>query len=58
MDLFGEKCPVCRIKVEKQKSVYSFGQYFCSEEHVNEYMKQIQKYNKGGKWSNSRHGCC
>jgi hypothetical protein len=35
-----------------------FGEYFCSEEHVNQYMKQIEKEGKSGKWSKARHGCC
>ncbi len=58
MALFGEKCPICHMKVEKEKSLYSFGEYFCSEEHVNQYMKQIEKERKSGKWSSTCHGCC
>ena len=58
MALFGEKCPICQMKVEKGKSLYSFGEYFCSEEHVNQYMKKIEKEGKSGKWSGKCHGRC
>ncbi len=58
MGLFGEKCPICHMKVEKSKSPYAFGEYFCSEEHVNQYVSQIEKEKKSGKWSSGRHGCC
>jgi len=57
MALFGEKCPICHMKVEKEKSLHSFGEYFCPEEHVNQYIKQIEKERKGGKWTSTRHGC-
>ena len=46
------------MKVEKGKSLYSFGEYFCSEEHVNQYKKKIEKEGKSGKWSGKCHGCC
>ena len=61
MGLFGKYCPICGTKVQKNESLNRFGQYFCSEEHMNKYVEQVQKqrlerpseqYSRGG------GGCC
>jgi len=52
---FKKHCPVCGMTVEKDKAVIRFDQYFCSEEHAEEYRQKMAKeksQHPGG------HSCC
>ncbi|GEM_PF-1037400 len=43
-NLFKEKCPVCKMKLEKGKSYpEEFDKKFCSENCKEEYRKQVAK---------------
>lgn len=37
---FSEKCPVCGMKIKKDKGVKKFGKTFCSEDCAKEYGKK------------------
>lgn len=53
---FKKYCPVCGMTVEKNKAIIRFDQYFCSEEHAEEYRQKLAKE----KSQHSGHGgsCC
>ena len=54
--LFKKHCPICGMDVEKEKAIKLFGVYLCSEQHAEEYRKQVKKENEGN--ANRRGGCC
>jgi len=59
MELFGKYCPICGMKVQKNESLSRFGQYFCSQEHMNKYVEQVQKQRlESPSEQHSRGGCC
>lgn len=52
---FKQKCPICKMELEKGKDYpEEFGKKFCSENCKEEYRKQLAK---GGSQP-SRGGCC
>jgi len=54
-DIFKEKCPVCKIELEKGKNYPTeFGKKFCSENCKEEYEKQLAQRQS----HHSRSGCC
>lgn len=53
-NIFKEKCPVCRMKLEKGKNYpKESGKKFCSEKCKEEYRKKMVK-----EQSHKSHGCC
>ena len=53
--LFKQKCPVCKMELEKGKDYpEGFGKKFCSENCKEEYQKQLAKE----KSQHSSGGCC
>jgi len=58
MGLFGKYCPVCGMKVQKNSSLNRFGQYFCSEEHMNRYVEVQKQRQERPPEQNSGSGCC
>ena len=54
-NIFKEKCPVCKMELEKGKNYpEESGKKFCSENCKAEYAKQSTKENGG----HSGGGCC
>lgn len=52
---FKQKCPICKMELEKGKDYpEEFGKKFCSENCKEEYRKQLAK----GQSQRSRGGCC
>lgn len=58
MGWFDKNCEKCGMKVDKNTAPQRFGKYFCSEEHANEYAKEIEAMKD--KAPKQRHGgkCC
>ena len=53
--LFKQKCPICKMELEKGKDhPEGFGKKFCSENCKEEYRKQLAKEQS----QDSRGGCC
>lgn len=50
---FKKHCPVCGMDVDKEKAIKRFGEYFCSEEHAEEYRQKMAK-----EQSKQRGGSC
>jgi len=49
--LFKRKDPICGMKEEKGKGVEKYGKWFCSQNDLKEYEKQVKGKKQGG-------GCC
>ena len=54
LNIFKEKCPVCKMKFEKRKEYPAkYGKKFCSENCQEEFGKKIAK-----EQSSPSKGCC
>lgn len=53
--LFKKHCPVCKMEVEKEGAIVRGGKYFCSEDHAEEYRKELAKEQSN---TAGRGGCC
>ena len=54
-NFFKQKCPVCKMEFEKGKAYpEGFDKKFCSENHKEEYRKQLVKEQS----QHSGGGCC
>jgi len=56
--LFRKYCPICGLKVKKNGALLRFGEHFCSEEHVDQFMTQIQKGRLEKSPKRHSHGRC
>lgn len=57
-DLFLKHCPVCGIDVDKEVSIKRYGKYFCSRDHVQDFVKTMEeKENRNGYRYGSGAGC-
>ena len=43
MGLFAKYCDVCGVKLGKGQDFVRFGKHFCSEEHANKYVSEMEK---------------
>jgi len=43
MGLFAKYCDVCGVKLDKRQDFVRFGKHFCSEEHANKYVSEMEK---------------
>ncbi|MFA5796440.1 MAG: hypothetical protein WC916_00195 [Candidatus Woesearchaeota archaeon] len=51
-NLFKKKDPVCGMKEEKDKGISKHEKWFCSQNCLDTYEKEIKKSSK------SKHSCC
>lgn len=56
LGLFKKHCAVCNQGVEKEKAIKKFDKYHCSEEHAEEYRKNLIK--KESETASRDGGCC
>lgn len=59
--LFSKHCPVCGIDVNKEMSIKRYGKYFCSKDHVQDFVKMKEekdKENRNEYGHGGRGGCC
>lgn len=41
--MFGKNyCSICGMKVDKEKDFQRFGKHFCSDEHAQQYVQEMQ----------------
>ncbi len=53
-NIFKEKCPVCKMELQKGKTYpEGYGKKFCSENCKEEYRKKLPQ-----EQSDASHGCC
>ena len=57
MGLFDKYCEKCGIKVDKKIAPQRFSKYFCSENHANTYMAEIETMRRKQPKQQSG-GCC
>ncbi len=43
MGLFAKYCDVCGVKLDKGQDFLRFGKHFCSEEHANKYVSEMER---------------
>jgi len=55
MGLFTKYCAVCGRKIEKDNDIVRFGKHFDSEEHAEQYAKEMEAR---GEPAQRRGGCC
>jgi len=58
MGLFGKYCEVCGVKLDKGKDSVRFGKHFCSEEHANKYVSEIDQRRLVTPLKENHGGCC
>lgn len=61
MGLFSKYCTVCGRKIEKDNDIVRFGKHFDSEEHAEQYAKQIEERRQMARDEPARRssgGCC
>lgn len=56
LGLFKKHCAVCKQGIGKEKAIKKFGKYLCSEEHSEEYRKNLAE--KESKTATRGEGCC
>ena len=61
--MFEKHCQICGIKVDKKTSPKRFGQFFCSDEHAQQFiqkregeLKRLEEEER--KHPRRRGGCC
>ncbi|MFQ6020647.1 MAG: hypothetical protein ACE5J4_01340 [Candidatus Aenigmatarchaeota archaeon] len=52
--IFKKYCAICGVQIEKEKNITRFGKHFCSDEHANQFIKEVEKKKARSKSS----GCC
>jgi YHS domain-containing protein len=60
-NLFSKHCPICGIDVNKEMSIKRYGKYFCSKDHVQDFVKMMkdkEQENRNGYRGGSSGGCC
>jgi hypothetical protein len=45
------KCVICGVKVATEEGISSFGECFCSEEHLEEYMRTMWGLQRKAVWA-------
>jgi len=61
MKLFTKYCAVCGRKIEKTNGIVRFGKHFDSEEHAEQYAKEIEASRQSETEESPRRrsgGCC
>ncbi len=61
MGLFTKYCEVCGRKIERGNDIVRFGKHFDSEEHAQQYAKEMEMRRRMGGESPARRspgGCC
>jgi len=43
MKFFRKRRAICNMKVSSEEPLFRFGEYFCSEEHADDYMESLKK---------------
>jgi len=61
--MFEKHCLVCGVEVDKKASPKRFGKYFCSEDHVQQYVTKREEWKRDiaeeeRKHPRRRGGCC
>lgn len=61
LGLFSKHGPICGIDVDKEMSIKRYGKYFCSKDHVQDFVKMKEekdRENRDEYGHGSCGGCC
>lgn len=61
-NLFSKHCPVCGVDVDKKISIKRYGKYFCSKDHLQDFVKireeKEKEYRNEYRHGSRGGGCC
>lgn len=58
MGWFDKFCEKCGMKVDKKTAPQRFGKYFCSDEHAETFVKEMEAMRASKPKQRSSGGCC